>query len=126
MHPHGVGTAQAGAQIVRVGDAVEDEQQGRLRRRIQDIIESDVRQRIVDDRDDTLVTAVTRESVEARVIDEVEGDARRFRAGDEVAHARIVAARLNVERVHGLGPLAKARRDGVESEERSSGGHGLC
>ena len=58
--------------------------------------------------------------------DEVERDARRLGARHEVAHPRIVAARLHVERVHGLGPLAQARRDGVESEERSSGGHGLC
>jgi hypothetical protein len=56
----------------------------------------------------------------------MEGDPGGFRARHEVAHPRIVAARLHVERVHGLGPLAQARRDGVESEERSSGGHGLC
>jgi hypothetical protein len=72
----GIGAAQAGAEIVRIGDAVEDQQQRRLGDRLEHIVERHVRQRVIDDRDDSLMVAVPGQRVEARVIDGMHGHSR--------------------------------------------------
>ena len=58
------------------------------------------------------------------MVDEMDCDLRGLRARDEIAHARVLPSGQHVQRVHRLGPLAQARGDRVEAEERASGGHG--
>ena len=93
MRAERVGAAQARAEVVRIGDAVEDSSSGGSAGDVEHVVERDVRQRIVDDRDDTLVAAVSGQRVEARVVDEVHRDLRGLRARDEIAHPRVVRGR---------------------------------
>ena len=53
------------------------------------------------------------------------GNSRGLRARHEIAHARVVPRRGNVERAHGLGPLPQAGVDGVEAMQGAGGGHGF-
>ena len=73
VHPHGVGHAQAGAEVVRVGDAVEYEQQGRLSKVVEHVVEVDVVVRSVDKAGDALVAGVAAQVIEAGGFHEVDG-----------------------------------------------------
>jgi hypothetical protein len=122
----GVGAAHARAEVVGIGHAVEDQQQRRLGGRIEDVVERDVRQGVVDDATTPWCGRALRVRRGARA-------STRWIAMLE-ASARATRSRIrgssrpdsDVQRVHGLRPLAQARRHRVESEKRSSGRHGLC
>ena len=83
-----VGAAQARAEIVRIGDAVEHEQQRRLGEIGQHVVERHVRPLRVDDRDHALMRRVTGQRREARGIDAHEPPRRRLRARALKSRAR--------------------------------------
>ena len=75
-----VGAAQARAEVVRIGHAVEDQQQRRLRRRLEHVVEGDVRHPRVHDGHDALVPLVAGQRDEPRAVDRMHGDVARRRA----------------------------------------------
>ena len=86
-----IGVAQAGAEVVRIGDAVEHQQQRRLRERIEHVVERDVRHRRVDDRHDALVPRRCRRAASAA--------RRRSRgSGSRAASARATRSRMRASR----------------------------
>ncbi len=75
MHAECVCAAQAGAEVVRVGHAIEHQQQRRFGRAVEDVFERDVRQRAVDDGDDALVPVVPGHGLQATLVDGLHVDA---------------------------------------------------
>ena len=94
MRAERVRAAQARAQVVRVGDAVEHQQQRRLGGMLEHVGERYVRHRGVDGGDDALVTLLPRELVEPALVDRVHANAGDLRALDQIAHAADRAAPL--------------------------------
>ena len=117
MRAERVCAAQAGAQVVRIGDAVEHEQQRRLRWMLEDIGERDVRQRGIDLGDDALMALRSRELVEAPVIDGVNAHASRFRPLDQLARPVVTTAGGHEQLAQRLRVLAQPCGDRVESDD---------
>ena len=95
MRAGAVGDAQAGAEVVRVGDAVEDEHQRRLAARLgrlERVVERVAARDRLDDRDDALVAVVAGEAAQALVVAVDEAHLGGFGAGDELAHALVAPA----------------------------------
>ena len=125
MHAHGVGHAQAGAEVVWVGDAVEDEQQGRLSKVVEHVVEVDVVVRSVDKAGDTLVARVAAQIIEAGGFHEVNGNIFLRGLFQGLLHTGIVAAGQGVEFGEAFGVLPQAGVDGVEAVDQAAVGHGV-
>ncbi len=123
VRAEGIRAAQARAQVVRIGDAVENEEQRRLSRRPDHFIERDLRRCRVDDRDDALVAVGPGKVAQARFVGRVHRTAAR---PPHAREARACAGRAcvgHVERKNGLRPLPQTRRDRVEAVQGSRGRH---
>ena len=123
-----VGAAQARAQVVRIGHAVEHQQQRRLVETFEHVVERAVRQRRVDFGDDALVPVAAGDRIEPLVVDRMHGHAGAFRTLDQLARTTVVARRDHVDRAHAFRMLAQSRGDGVEAGEITGVGHrgGVC
>ena len=126
VYAHGVGHAQAGAEVVWVGDAVEDEQQGRLGEVVEHVVEVDVVVRSVDKAGDALVSGVAAQIIKAGGFHEVNGNIflRGFFQG--LLHTGIVTAGQGVELGEAFGVLPQAGVDGVEAVNQAAVGHMVC
>jgi hypothetical protein len=76
--PNASALRRARAQIVRIGDAVENQQQCGLREAFEHVVERDVHDRGIDQRDDALVLDGSRQRLEPVVIGEMHRAADRF------------------------------------------------
>ncbi len=119
-----VGVAQAGAEVVRIGDAVEDEQQRRFGERVEHVVQRDVGNRGVDDGDDALVPVRTGERTETLVVGHVDRAASGFGARGEITRARVVSRRSEIDGAHRRRPLPQPRGHRVETMERAGGSQG--
>ena len=123
VRAEGVRAAQARAQVVRIRDAVENEEQQRLARRPDHFIERDLRRRRVDDGNDALVAIGPRKVAQARFVGRVHRTPRGRRTREKLAHARAVLGVGHVERKNGFRPLPQSRGDRVEAVQGSRGRH---
>jgi len=119
-----VGAAQARAQIVRIGDAVENEQQCGLPKAFQHVVERDMHDRGIDQRDDALVLDGSRQRLEPVVIGEMHRAADRFCARNELARARIVPRGRQVDSPQRIRPLSQPRGHCVEAVDGTGGRQG--
>ena len=124
MSAERVGVTQACAKIVRIGDAVEDEQQGRLRKSIEHVVERDVRERGIDQRDDALVLDRSCQRLEHLVVGDLHGTADGVRARNEVARPRVVAPGRKIDRPQRIRPLPQSRGHCMEAVDRTGGRQG--
>src|SRR5438874_1416555 len=115
MRAERVGAAHAGAQVMRVGNAVEYEQQRWPDEVVEYLAERAVRIGGIDDCDHALMLVVAGERRQSRVVDRVHGDCRSFGALDQLARAPIVTRRGGVNGAHALRPRAQPRDDRVKS-----------
>ena len=111
-----VGHAQAGAQVVRVGDAVEYQQQWRAVDGVQQLIEIARQRQLRRKGDHALVTARADDFVETRRIDGHDAHVGRLGGGDHVFHAAVDAAGIDENFFHGRRFMTQTRGDGVEAE----------
>ena len=124
VHAERIRAAQAGAEVVRIGHAVEHQQQRRLGRAFEDIFQRNVRQRTVDDGDDALVPLVPGHGLQAPFVDGLHVDRRGLGALDQFAHAAIAARGVDVKRLYAFRVIPQARNDRVEAEQEAGGFHG--
>ncbi len=88
-----IGDAQAGAEIVRIGDAVEHQQQRRLRQVVEHVVERDEALLRRDLRHHALMPRARRHAVESRRIDTRDAHAARLGQLDEIAGAAVMPCR---------------------------------
>ncbi len=98
-----IGAAQACAQVVRIGDAVEHQQQRRFGQAFEDVVERLVLKRGVDLGHDTLVPVAAGHRIEALILDRVHDHACAFRALDQLARPPVAARGDHVDRAHAVG-----------------------
>ncbi len=122
MRAERVRAPQARPQVVRVGDAVQDQQQRRFGRMLEHVAERDMGHRGVDGRDDTLVTLVPCKLVEPALVDRMHANAGDLRALDQVARPSVVPSRGDVQLAHGCRSLAQPGGDCVKSDEETGVG----
>jgi hypothetical protein len=123
LRAEGVRAAQARPEVVRIGHSVEHQQQRWSLSRFEDVVQRDVRQRVVDDRHHALVLPMARKCEQPRGIDRMHAYVRRVGPRDEIAQARILPAGKHIEIVHGVRALAQAGGDRVKAEQGAGGGH---
>ena len=115
-----VGDAQAGAEVVRVGDAVEDEDERRLAARfgrLERVVERVAARDRLDDRDDALVAVVAGETAQALVVAVDEAHLGGFGTRDELAHALVAPAGVDVDFDDRARRRLQAHADRVEAEQ---------
>ena len=124
----GIGVAQARAEIVGVGDPIENQQQRGLGKSVEHVVQRDVRIGGIDSRDDALMTGIARELCEMLVIDPMHRAARRFGSRDELARPRIAPRSGDINRSDGVRAMPQSRGDRMEADEGASVRHGgrLC
>jgi hypothetical protein len=108
---------------VRIGDAVEHQQQRRLGEIFQHVIERLMRNASGDDGDHALMLVVSSQRFQSSVVDSVHRDPGSLGALDQLAHATIVARVSNLEAEHTLRLRAQSSNDGMESEKMARIGH---
>jgi hypothetical protein len=104
---------------VRIGHAVEYEQQRRLGGVLEHVGERHVRQRGVGDRHDALVALAAGQFPQPSLVDGMHGDAGGFRANDEVSCPRVVPSGRDVDRPHRLRTLPESGGNGVEADDET-------
>ena len=119
-----VGDAQAGAEVVRVGDAVEDEDQRRLAARLgrlERVVERVAARDRLDDRDDALVAVVAGEAAQALVVAVDQANLGGLGASDQLAHALVAPAGVDVHFDDRARRRLEAHADRVEAEQEVAG-----
>jgi hypothetical protein len=121
----GIGDAQAGPEIVRILDAVEDQQQGRLFERIEHVVERDVTLCWIDGGDHSLVPGAGRHRRQAPGLHRQHAHLGELRLRQQVAQPRVVATGIDVDLVHRAGVVAQFGECGMEAENQARrSGHG--
>ena len=121
-----IGHPQASAQVVRIGDAIEHQQQRRLvtGQAVQQIVQRSHLGQRLDPRDHALVAMVATQLGQAQAVGLDQSNIRLFGALDELAHARIAAGRLEIDFDDGGGRRLEAHADGVKAVQHFGGrGH---
>src|SRR2546423_4234811 len=118
-----VRAAQTCAQVVRIGHAVEQQQQRRSGHRIEDLFEGLAELLALDLSDDALMDFAVCQLGEARIVDRVNVDAERLRELDDLTGAAVLARRRDVNCLHALRALAEPRRDSMESDQIARSSH---
>src|SRR6266508_3511806 len=108
---------------MRIGDAVEHEQQRGLGEIFQHVLECPVRHASGDDRDYALMLVVSSQRRKSSVVDSVHRYSGSLRALDQLTQATIVARVADVEAPHALRLRAQSSDDGMESEQLARIGH---
>jgi hypothetical protein len=103
-----VGHAQAGAQVTRIGDTVEQQQRHRRLHRIEQVLERQRRRGEVDDRDHPLVALAGTHPGDARAVDEVRSKAGVVGDLHQFAHPRVLTRSAS--------PHAPGRRSQANTE----------
>ena len=93
----GIGAAQAGAQVVRVGDAVEDEEEGGLVEGVEDVFDRDNGFRRRRHRGDALMAVMADQFVELGAVDWIDLDAGGFRLIEQGLGAGVVAVMAKIK-----------------------------
>src|SRR5438105_8324728 len=118
-----VGTAQTRAQIVRIGHAVEQQQQRRSGQRAEDLFEGLSQLLALDLCDDALMDFAVCKLGETRIVDRMNVDAERLRELDDLTGAAVLARRRDVNRLDTFRALAQPRRDSMESDQITRSSH---
>ena len=115
-----VGDAQAGAEVVRVGDAVEDEDERRLAGgvdRVERVVERVAARDRLDDRDDALMAIVAGEAAQALVVAVDEANLGGLGTSDQLAHALVAPAGVDVDFDDRTPRCLEPHADRVEAEQ---------
>ena len=124
MRAGAVGDAQASTEVVRVGDAVENENERRLARRldgVERVVERMTRGQRLDARDDSLVPIRAGETAQAMRVALDDAHAACQGALDQRAHALVTPARVDMNLDHRGRRGLEAHRHRMESEQNASG-----
>ena len=116
-----VGDAQAGAEVVRIRDAVEDQDQRRFAGRlgvVEDVVERMALRDRLDDRDDALVAIVAGQAAQPLVVALDEPDLRLRRAREKLLHALVAPGAVEVQLDHGARCDLHPDADGMETEQQ--------
>ena len=115
-----VGDAQAGAEVVRIGDAVEHEHERRLAGRVdrvERVVERMAARERLDARDDALMAIVAGKAAQALVVAVDEPHPGGLGARDELAHALVAPAGVDVHLDDRARRRLQANADRVEAEQ---------
>jgi hypothetical protein len=123
MRAEHVGAAQARAEVVRIGDAVEHEQQRRLGKRGEHVVDRRRHRGRVDQRHHALVLRRARELLEPCRIHRMHLAAGGAGARGELAHPRVVARIRHVQLANRIGPRPQAGGHRMKAVERARGAH---
>jgi hypothetical protein len=102
--------------VVRIGDAVQDQQQRRAFHRIQQLIQVARQRQLAGEGDHALMAAGADDLVETLGIDRHHAHAMLLGVCDQVGHAAVVAAGVDEDLFHRLGLVAQPRGHRVEAE----------
>ena len=119
MDAHRRRAAQTRAQIVRILDTIEHQQESRLLQRIEHIIERDMARRAGHARDDTLMPHAAGHAFEPFGIDRNDLDLLQLGVTHEIARAGIVPVRIDEDLEDGIRLVAKFGNDGVEAVDEA-------
>ncbi|MNS64782.1 hypothetical protein D3C72_979220 [compost metagenome] len=114
MHARGIRGAQAGAQIVGIGHAIEYQQQRRALDHVEHFIHIDRKLALIGQRHDALVARAARQAVQPLHRDRVQAAARLFSLLDECLHALVAARGLDIDFLDRLGRVAQPRDNRVK------------
>jgi hypothetical protein len=127
VHAQGVRHAQAGTEIVRIGHAVQNQQQRGLFEALEDGVEVPRGGRSLDPRGDALVARVTRHAVEPGALHHDHAHTARLRRLRQVAHAAVAARLIDVDLVDVPRFAPQPADDGVKSvDETCLTHHSAC
>jgi len=119
-----VGHPQAGAQVVRIGHAVEDQQERRLPQGVEQVVQRTRRRQRLDAGDHALVAAAAGQARQAQAVRLDRAQARFLGLLQELPHAGVLAGRVDVELQDGFRCRAQAHPDRMEAEQDFRGrGH---
>ncbi|MCY1546821.1 hypothetical protein D9M68_828410 [compost metagenome] len=114
MHAGGVGGAQAGAQVVRVGHAVQDQQQRRAFDHVEHLIHVHRQLTLVRQRHHALVAGAAGQAVQALHRHRMQAAARFFGLLDERLHPLVAARCLYIDFPDRFGGVAQPRDNRVK------------
>jgi hypothetical protein len=109
--------AQAGAEVVRIRDPVEDEHERRALDRVERVVDRGGALDRLDPRHDALVARRRRQAHQPRVVAVEDARARLAGALDELPHPRVAPRRVDVQLDHRLRRDLEADADGMETEQ---------
>ena len=107
--------AQAGAEIVRVGDAVEDQQEGRNGQGVEHVVDVDDAVAGIDHGGDALVAGVAGHGIEPLAVQRDDPEAFVGGLGQRFLHAAVFTAAGDVDFDQAFGRLEQAGIDGMKT-----------
>jgi hypothetical protein len=119
MCADGIGDPQAGAEIVRVLDAVEDEQERRFVERIEHVVERHVALRRIDSGDDALMPGAGSHRFQAGGRYRQHAHLGELRVRQQVAQTRIVAPGIDIDLAHRTGVVTQLGQGRMKAEDQS-------
>ncbi|VDK97672.1 hypothetical protein FR5810_00087 [Bordetella pertussis] len=117
MHAGGIRRAQAGAQIVRVRHAVQDQQQRRPLDHVEHLVDAHRQAALLGHRHHALVPGAARQAVEPLGRHRMHAAAGPFGLLQERLHALVAPRRLDIDFLDRLGRVAQARNDRVKPRQ---------
>jgi hypothetical protein len=118
MHPRRVGSTKDGAEVVRIGHAIERQHQRRALHGIEHGVQVVHSRQVIDLRHYALMTVGARQRGQALGAEGFQLHARGLDFAQELLHARIAPTGIDIHRVHRGGSRTQARAHRVESVER--------
>ena len=119
MDARGIGDAQAGAEVARIGDTVEHEQESRFLERVEDVVEMRHLAPALDAGDDPLMPRPRRHAIEAPAVAGNDPDPLQLGMREQIAGARIVARGIDEDFLDGVGIVPKLGGDGVKAVDQA-------
>ena len=121
MRPSAIGHTQTSTQVVRIGHAVQHQEQRRTFNRIQQIVQGVVLRDRGDHGHHALVTMATGQFGQTLTVRFDHAHARIAGLVDELAHARIASGDLVMDFNNGLGGDLEANAHGMKAEQHFVG-----